>query len=139
MSPAEEVRDILHLAGIESAGYFVPPDGDHPSAEQTAVPMVSVDALAEEFGPPTHVKIDVEGAEADVLDGAAATLNGFNPPFVFLELHNEILRSRGENPLDVLARLQDAHYRLFDVDDQPIDPASVVRPSVVRLIGEPNR
>jgi FkbM family methyltransferase len=129
----------LVAAGIESAGYFVPPTGDHPSAEQTTVPMVSVDSLAEEFGPPTHLKIDVEGAEGGVLDGAAATLRGFNPPVVFLELHNDILKSRNEDPLDVLGRLNDAGYRLLDVSDRLVDPVTIRRPPVVRLVGEPSR
>jgi len=128
----------LVAAGIESAGYYVPPTGDHPAAEQSKVPTVSADSLAEEFGPPTHLKIDVEGAEGEVLDGAALTLRGVNPPFVFLELHNDILKSRGANPLHVLERLLQANYRLLDGNDRPIVPAMAVGPPVVRLVGEPN-
>lgn len=38
------------------------------------VPTVSVDWLAEQLGPPSFIKVDVEGAEMAVLDGAAGTL-----------------------------------------------------------------
>jgi hypothetical protein len=129
----------LVAAGIESAGYFVPPDDNHPVTEQTSVPMVTVDLLAAEFGAPTHLKIDVEGAERAVLAGAAETLSRPDAPIVFLELHNDILRGRGEDPSAVFEPLDRVGYRLLDVYDRPADRAAAIRPPVVRLVAEPTR
>jgi FkbM family methyltransferase len=126
-------------AGIESAGYFVSPTVGHPLGEQTCVPTVSVDALASEFGRPTHLKIDVEGAEWSVLQGAAATLLRADAPMIFLELHNEILRERGDDPCRILDHLQERGFRLLNDCDEPIQPDATLAPPVVRLVAEPIR
>jgi len=149
---ANNVEDRLHLrlaaagtaggmtsmvaAGIESAGYFVPLSVDHPPAEQTRVPTVSVDELAAEFGPPTHLKIDVEGAEWSVLQGAEATLRRSDAPVIFLELHNDILRRRGDDPWRVLEQLQSRCYRVLEDDGRPISPETTLDRPVVRVIAE---
>jgi len=132
-------KTSLVAAGIESAGYFVPPTPDHPAAEQTTVPMLTVDGLAAEVGRPTHLKIDVEGAEGEVLSGAEATLSRGDAPIVFLELHNDILQSRGDDPQEVLRRLQHFGYRLLDDRDEPFEFRAAKNRAVVRLVAEPIR
>ena len=53
------------------------------------VPVVTVDAVVERFGVSPHViKIDVEGAEYAVLQGARATLLDARPT-IALSLHSE--------------------------------------------------
>lgn len=136
---AEVGTTLMVAAGIESAGYFVPPTNEHPPEEQTRVPTVSVDALASEFGHPTHLKIDVEGAEWSVLQGAAATLLRADAPMIFLELHNEILRERGDDPCRILDHLQERGFRLLNDCDEPIQRDATLAPPVVRLVAEPIR
>jgi FkbM family methyltransferase len=63
--------------------------GDHPSTERVVeVELVAIDELvgAGELAPPAVVKIDVEGAELEVLRGMAATL-ATHRPAVICELH----------------------------------------------------
>jgi FkbM family methyltransferase len=59
---------------------------DNPGADAFPVRAVPLDALVETHGPPDVIKIDVEGAAAAALRGAARLLaNG--GPAVYLELH----------------------------------------------------
>lgn len=94
--------------GVIANGYFVAADAEHSERETVRVPTVSIDSLADELGiDPTHVKIDVEGAEEAVLRGGEKTLGGVLAPLLFVELHNDLVRKRGGDPqvtLEVLAR-----------------------------------
>jgi FkbM family methyltransferase len=121
-------------AGIGSSGYFVSPDADHNQQEQTTVSMVSVDQLARETGVPTHLKIDVEGYEGDVLAGASQTLANESAPLVFLELHVDFIRARGSDPCEPLHRLLDAGYRLVDTSGAPVQPNELVQRPITRLL-----
>ena len=62
---------------------------------------------------PSIVKIDVEGAEAEVVRGAVALLREARP-VVFLELHMDELERRGESAGALLAQLTAAGYRFTD-------------------------
>lgn len=68
------------------------------------VPIMSIDTLAKAIRPPTVLKIDVEGAEMDVLRGGEATISTFRPSIliegpselwdpmrVFFEKHRYVL------------------------------------------------
>jgi FkbM family methyltransferase len=57
------------------------------------VPSISLDDLAERFGAPTVIKLDVEGAEARVLEGARHVLSDARP-IVVCELHGAEQRER---------------------------------------------
>ena len=50
---------------------------------------------------------------------------------VFLELHVEMIRARGEDPAEVLALLRQANCRTFAWNDTPLhDDAILARPLV---------
>ncbi len=70
------------------------------------VPTLTLDDLLDHFGPPTLVKIDVEGAEAAVLDGAARLLAEVRP-----RLYLEIV----PDDRQLAQRLAAAGYRLTPV------------------------
>ena len=81
----------------------------------TPTPAISLDELARQVGrSPTHVKIDVEGFEGAVLEGGREVLSGHPAPLLFLELHNQILRDRGEDPKAVLTLLERQGYKVLD-------------------------
>ncbi len=65
------------------------------------VPTVTLDSLLERFQPPTFIKIDVEGAEVEVLQGAQRILKKTRPVIYFevkastLDQCHQILASAG--------------------------------------------
>lgn len=65
------------------------------------VPTITLDSLLERFDPPTFIKLDVERAEVDVLEGAQRILKEARPTIYFetrastFDRCNEILTSAG--------------------------------------------
>lgn len=72
---------------------------------------------AKECGIPTLVKIDVEGCEALVLDGAKDTLSSINPPIFIIETGDRLATQLGESAATVLSRLFLRGYRVFRIPD----------------------
>ena len=76
--------------------------GDHARGEK--VPVMTIDSLAL---PACHfIKIDVEGMERDVLEGASETIAAFQP---VLYVEND----RRDKSHDLIAWLLDRNYRLY--------------------------
>jgi FkbM family methyltransferase len=74
--------------------------GDHTlSSEQTT--SVTIDTLADRYGPPDIVMLDIEGYEAHALEGAAGTLNSGCAWYV--EIHGDVQLGRyGKSNADVI-------------------------------------
>lgn len=126
--------------GVIADGYYIEPDAGRPAGDLVRVRAVTVDGLTDELGlAPTHLKIDVEGAEGDVLRGAQRTLGGDRPPLVFLELHNAMCRRSGRDPADCLTQLTRTGYQLQNTDGTPLGVKQALEPSVLRLVARPNQ
>lgn len=97
--------------GPFGGGYFMV-DESREAGELESVHATTVDNIAQQFGSPTHLKIDVEGYELNVLKGAERTLQETRP-VIFLELHNELMRSLKRDPRAVLDFLSAHGYRNF--------------------------
>lgn len=117
------------------------PAGDHylvaaniDRSDVRKVPQFSIPSLVGRTGlQPTHLKIDVEGFEAEVIEGAAEVLRRARP-VLFLELHCDMLRDRGVEPASVLARLADCGYTRFERGGQPVELPEATRLPIVRLV-----
>jgi FkbM family methyltransferase len=124
----------LLSSGAFSEGYFKVAQGRMES-DLTTTPAVTVDQMAAEFGAPTHLKIDVEGHEASVLRGARAVIEK-NSPYLFLELHNEMISAEGGDPAAALDIL-DAHgYRVRDLNGDPLTRNGILRLPILRVTAE---
>lgn len=85
------------------------------------VPATTVDAIARRHGHPDVVLIDVEGFEAHVLSGAAATIGSGTTDF-FVELHGAAsLAAAGSTADDVMRHFGDDTFdvRVAIADDTP--------------------
>lgn len=91
---------------------------DHPTRFET-VQTTSLDLLVDTYGlAPGFIKVDVEGAEARVFEGARDTLERHRP-VVLTELDNTLLSANGSSALEVIELFDRARYDLFD----PATPA----------------
>jgi FkbM family methyltransferase len=91
---------------------------DNASAQETPVPVTSLDAWTREQAV-RHVdfiKIDVEGGEYRVLKGAEALLSRYRP-IIVAELNEVCLRRDRREPTDVLSILRRAGYNMFSFND----------------------
>jgi FkbM family methyltransferase len=125
----------LLSSGAFSYGYFKAAKG-RLKQDLTEVPSITIDTITRKFGPPTHIKIDVEGYEEEVLGGAQHTLSACSP-ILFLELHNEIIRADGGNPHSVLAQLTGAGYTLHSLIGADFQRTTALRAPIVHLIAKP--
>lgn len=113
--------ECMHAAIAREEGEIV--FGRHGSVDDGSrrwgdmrVRSVSVDGLAEEYGDPDVVFIDVEGYEYEALRGASRTLS--RGPDWFVEVHgDEQLGTYGASAADVIACLRDAGYELYAAPD----------------------
>jgi FkbM family methyltransferase len=84
------------------------------SVEIVEVATSTVDRYCADAGlEPALLKIDVEGAEALVLDGAAAHLDGPSRPIIIMETADRLADQIGESTSSVLARLFRRSSRVF--------------------------
>jgi FkbM family methyltransferase len=120
-------------SGVFSDGYFQIARG-RSTRELTKTKAVTIDGLVEQFGRPTHIKIDVEGHEAAVIQGARKTL-ACVAPLLFLELHNEMVRSSGGNPERVLDDLAEMNYEVFSINGEKIHRSAILEKPICRLVG----
>ncbi|MDQ3070624.1 MAG: FkbM family methyltransferase [Acidobacteriota bacterium] len=109
--------------------------GEEGRADTTAVAATTLDVLAAGAGC-THLKIDVEGFEIEVLKGARGTLTR-ERPLVALELHCALLRELGENPADAVAILRECGYTI-ELDGAPADDAAILGAHIANLVCRPS-
>lgn len=111
--------------GPHAGDYVVVAPGDRKDA--CSVPMKPLDSICLENGiEPTHLKIDVEGFEEEVLRGAGAVLKRCRP-VVFLELHGGLIRTRHRSAEAVLDLLEQAGYQGFEHEGAPVDRGAIGR------------
>ena len=88
----------------------------HGSRRQTSVICLSGDKLAERLGFPEVIKIDVEGAEVDVLYGCKNVISA-KRPIIIVEVAPENTRTLNQF-------FTENNYALFDVSKQPLKPSN---------------
>jgi FkbM family methyltransferase len=106
--------------------FYLSPAGDTSSLHQqdpgdqlVEVDAVTLDELVGEPGLLSAIKIDVEGAELEVLEGMPRVLNGASASLcVFLECNPSALRRAGRTPAQLLAALRELQLQPQVIDDE---------------------
>ena len=86
---------------------------DYSSAHHYTVPLVTVDQFR--FGKINFIKIDVEGMETEVIDGAAESIQRCKP---FLYVEND----RKQNCLELVAKIYGHQYEIYEHNPNMYNP-----------------
>ena len=122
--------------GIDALGFA---SLSQDAASGIPVAFTTIDHLCAGGGlRPAIIKIDVEGFEPEVLDGARQTLLGFRP-VVCLELHLDMLEQRGRPLQTLLAGVESAGYTFETTDGTRVTAAQLCRSlkAIVRIVARP--
>jgi FkbM family methyltransferase len=139
-------------SGHNTLGNFAHSDVQTESFEEVTVD--ALDAVAERLGLTRvdFIKVDVEGAEASVIDGAQEVLRRMRPTLL-LEINEMALQAQNRSAATLLVTLQDAfdyEILIFSpetglleawVNNQPLSANIVARPRELgsRLVGRPRK
>ncbi|MGO9336311.1 MAG: FkbM family methyltransferase [Terracidiphilus sp.] len=121
------------LQVVDNRGIFFEASPNSPISVQ----MRSLDSLCGELGfRPTHIKIDVEGFEYEVLQGAARIIEQCMP-VVHMEVHNTFLIRRGIEPTEIDAFMRTRGYdRLSALVENGADGEAFITRTVWRVGSE---
>jgi len=105
-----EITMDIETAGSASGQNSLSSTADGDFTVETA----RADSLLErEFKPPTVMKIDVEGAEGLVIDGATTVLSDVR--LVYCELHPDRMTGFGFTPDDIHQNLRDFGFEVYEI------------------------
>lgn len=131
---------IVSLDGFDGRNSMAMPTGGDKFAKET-VAMSTLDYFVADnhlAGKITMVKIDVEGWENHVLEGAKATLTAPDAPLLQIEFTEEALRTANSSSKELYEAVKRFGYELyiFDTEEYRLLPASVedVRDRFVNII-----
>jgi FkbM family methyltransferase len=122
-------------SGVFSEGYFKLTAG-RPASELIEIRSVTIDEITSEFGPPTHVKIDVEAHEAAALRGGRDTFIRYSPT-LFLELHNQMVGTDGGDPNAALDELQTLGYATYSFAGDLLGRPAILNKPIARVVARP--
>lgn len=109
------------------------------SSTGVAVPFTTIDHVCRgETLAPAIIKIDVEGHELEVLDGARETIRRHRP-ILCLELHLDVLEQRGKPLAPVLAALEAEGYTFESSSGKRLGAGQIVHSlkAILRIVARP--
>lgn len=119
--------DLVNAAVMDKSGTLsLHLSGDDPEANSlfgndplsVSVPAVSLDddLAARSIEHVDLLKIDAEGAEPFVLDGATRLLSSPHPPAIIIEVNAFTLNCAGLKPSDIFSRLESHGYQHTEIE-----------------------
>lgn len=127
--PGEVVTFQRGFHFIAAAGLEV-----QPTSNLAQIETASIDQLIErKFDPPDMIKIDVEGHEFEVLQGARKLLLS-HKPLLSLEVHPGALSHKGISPLAIAQYLEEAGYIFHSMQNRRVKRAFFDRRDTFRVL-----
>ncbi len=124
----------LPMLTTGAGGYDFLVAADETRPDSTRVAMTTLPSLAAKISVPiTHLKIDIEGFESEAIAGGLDYLQK-NRPALFLELHGDILRARGKDPIALLTDLADCGYTRIEHRGHAITASAAAQMPLARLV-----
>lgn len=112
-------------AGPFSADYMTPTLSSR--ADGTSVPAMALSSIfATCAWRPTHLKLDIEGCELEVVRSSLTLLEELRP-ILFLELHGSMIEARGGDPSRVVDDLRKCGYSRFEIGGEAIDESAMAK------------
>lgn len=127
----------LALGGRNGTGRLVPNYANLgntkiiPTDSDSGVPTVKLDVIAAPWSRLDFMKIDAEGMEPEILDGAAQTISRHHP-VLLMEVNSYELALRGYRPASIYERLDILGYRVSHVR-----PADTLEGSELDILAVP--
>jgi FkbM family methyltransferase len=122
-----ELRDSVSFH-VNDTVSSVLPEKESTAAEQTTLPMTTLDRLTEgtRFEDPGFLKLDVQGYELEVLRGAESLLSRGNVEVLLMEVSLIEINEGAPLAADVLSFMDERGYQLYDICSffrRPLDDA----------------
>ena len=96
----------ISLGGNTDSGDF------HIAENGVNVNIITINSIAEKFGQPDFIKLDIQGFELDALIGGAEIIKKNNTSF-FIEFCPFLLRTRGCGKIQVIKEIEKVGYSYF--------------------------
>ena len=131
VSAVEGSATLHEMDRADDGSHSLLASGTERIRSEVQVRTVTIDGhlKAQSCGPPAIIKIDVEGAEALVLDGATQTLSE-GRPVVIVETGDRLAHTLGESADSVIDRLLQRDYRVFQIPEGHWIAEELPRPPV---------
>lgn len=128
---ARRGKAVLHVADPEHNGQNTLGDFGHAevkAVDHVQVDITQLDSLVQDSGLSTVdlIKMDVEGAELEVLKGGSATLERYKPTLL-LEIFDAALRKQGASAHQVIDLLRRLGYSFYAFSESTGLPQAVER------------
>lgn len=125
------LRTITGKEEYSSLGNLVHPSILNEAESLETVSARTIDDLVMEHKlEPGFIKVDVEGAERLVFEGAKNTLKTFKPT-ILSELSDPLLKSNGSSSIDVIAFLKSHGYDVRDPHHPDLEPGSLAFSDII--------
>lgn len=123
------VSDFMGQGRLHAPDYDSSPDAQYLVRSSSGeIPVTTVDALELEVPGGLILKIDVEGGEQEVLQGALSTLARAEAFLITIEANPRVARRTGRDPLDCVRMVQKIRPCTVYVAEEPRTPLRIEEP-----------